>query len=100
MPTTLWTMPTPSANLGHGMELEKNSQVPLQSTIFGLIEAEMRNAMLSNVKQEYAFRVIDPAVVAQKRNWPNRALFALLGLFLGGVAGICWVFMRPARATR
>jgi uncharacterized protein involved in exopolysaccharide biosynthesis len=81
-------------------ELQKNSQVPLQSTIFSLIEAEMRNAMLSNVKQEYAFRVIDPAVVAQKRSWPNRAVFAVLGLFLGGVAGICAAFMRPARATR
>ncbi len=26
MPTTLWSMPTPSANLGHGMELEKNDR--------------------------------------------------------------------------
>jgi uncharacterized protein involved in exopolysaccharide biosynthesis len=81
-------------------ELEKNSQVPLQSTIFGLIEAEMRNAMLSNVKQEYAFRVIDPAVVAQKRSWPNRALFAVLGLFLGGMVGLGVVFLRPSKTPR
>ena len=81
-------------------ELEKNSQVPLQSTIFGLIEAELRNAMLSNVKQEYAFRVIDPAVVAQKRNWPNRALFAALGLFIGGVIGTFAAFLRPSPRGR
>jgi uncharacterized protein involved in exopolysaccharide biosynthesis len=68
-------------------ELQKNSQVPLQTTIFGLIEAEMKNAMLANVRQEYAFKVIDPAVMAEKRSWPNRLLFAVLGLFVGGVIG-------------
>jgi uncharacterized protein involved in exopolysaccharide biosynthesis len=46
------------------------------------------------VKQEYAFKVIDPAVVAEKRSWPNRSLFALLGLFAGGVIGTFAAFLR------
>jgi uncharacterized protein involved in exopolysaccharide biosynthesis len=75
-------------------ELQKNSQVPLQTTIYSLIEVELRNTMLANVKQEYAFKVIDPAVVAEKRSWPNRSLFALLGLFAGGVIGTFAAFLR------
>jgi uncharacterized protein involved in exopolysaccharide biosynthesis len=81
-------------------ELEKNSQVPLQTTIYGLIEAEMKNAMLANVRQEYAFRVIDPATVAEKRHWPNRLLFALLGLFAGLVIGTFAAILRSPAARR
>jgi uncharacterized protein involved in exopolysaccharide biosynthesis len=82
-------------------ELEKSSQVPLQATIFSLIESEMKNAMLANVRQEYAFRVIDPATAPEKRSWPNRTLLALLGAFAGFVVGTFLVFARsvqPARA--
>lgn len=64
-------------------ELEKSSQVQLQASIYSLIEAQMQNAMLASVKLEYAFKVIDPATVAERRSWPNRLLFAILGLGLG-----------------
>jgi uncharacterized protein involved in exopolysaccharide biosynthesis len=69
-------------------ELEKSSQVQLQASIYSLIEAQMQNAMLASVKLEYAFKVIDPATVAERRSWPNRLLFAILGLGLGAVAGM------------
>jgi uncharacterized protein involved in exopolysaccharide biosynthesis len=79
-------------------ELGKSSQVQLQATIFSLIESQMQNAMLANVKVEYAFRVIDPATVAEKRYWPNRLLLAVLGLFAGGLIGIFLAVGRnPAR---
>jgi uncharacterized protein involved in exopolysaccharide biosynthesis len=80
-----------------GDELEKNSQVQLQTTIYGLIEAEMQNAMLANVKQEYAFRVIDPAKVPEKTHWPKRLLITLLGFAAGLVIGtLAAVFRTPA----
>ena len=69
-------------------EVGKSSQVQLHATIFSLIESQMQNAMLANVKVEYAFRVIDPATAAEKRHWPNRLLLAVLGLFAGGMIGI------------
>jgi uncharacterized protein involved in exopolysaccharide biosynthesis len=81
-------------------ELQKNSQVQLQTTIYGLIEAEMSNAMLANVKQEYAFKVIDPATVPQWKHWPNRLLFALLGLGSGLVIGTFAAVLRPSTPGR
>ena len=53
--------------------------------------------MLANVRQEYAFRVIDPATAPEKRSWPNRTLLALLGAFAGFVVGTFLVFVRSDR---
>jgi uncharacterized protein involved in exopolysaccharide biosynthesis len=80
-------------------ELQTSSQVPLQSTIYSLIEVQMQNSMLANVNQQYAFRVIDPAVVPEKRYWPNRLVFAVLGLFAGLVIGTFWAFLRAPRGA-
>lgn len=80
-------------------EIGKSSAVPLQATLYGLVEAEMKNAMLASVRQEYAFRVVDPALVSEKPNWPNRLLFAVLGFGLGLVIGTLVAVLRaPARS--
>lgn len=80
-------------------ELGKSSAVPLQATLYGLVEAEMKNAMLASVRQEYAFRVVDPALVSEKPSWPNRLLFAVLGFGLGLVIGTLVAALRaPARS--
>jgi uncharacterized protein involved in exopolysaccharide biosynthesis len=81
-------------------ELQKNSQVQLQTTIYRLIEAEMQNAMLANVKQEYAFKVIDPATVAERRHWPNRLLLTLLGLGAGLMIGTLAAVVRASATSR
>lgn len=69
-------------------QLEKTSTVEVREAVFGLIEAEMKNAMLANVRDEYAFRVIDPAVVPEERFKPKRRLLILAGLALGFLLGI------------
>ncbi len=80
-------------------ELQTNSQVQLQTMIYGLIEAEMKNAMLANVKQEYAFKIIDPAKVPERTHWPKRLLLALLGFSVGLVIGTFAAVFRSS-ATR
>lgn len=77
--------------------LEKSSQLPVQSTIYGMIEAELKDAMFANVRQDYAFRVIDPATVPEFKYWPNRLLFGLLGLFVGLAAGLVAAILRASR---
>ena len=66
-------------------ELEKTSFVELQKAIYSLIEQEVRRAMFANVREEYALKVLDPPLVpdADDYVWPNRFLFAVLGLFVG-----------------
>lgn len=70
-------------------ELEKTSIVELRQSIFGLIEEQIATAMVANVRAEYAFRVLDPAIPPDRDRqvWPKRKLIVVLavatGIFFG-----------------
>lgn len=69
-------------------ELEASSAVEVRNAVFRLIEAEMKNAMLANVKEEYAFKIIDPAVVPEDHYWPKLGLLIVLGGAGGLIVGV------------
>lgn len=77
-------------------QLRDTNEVELRTAAFSLMEAEMKNAMLSAVRTEYAFEVIDPAVAPERMHWPNRILLAVVGFFAGMAAGVVFVFARRA----
>lgn len=77
-------------------QIDASTAVELRSVLYMLVETEMKNAMLANGKVEYAFKVIDPAVVAEKRHSPNRLLIVLLGSAAGLVLGVLTAFLRRA----
>ena len=71
-------------------ELQKASILNLREAIYVLVQDQINKIMLANVRKEYAFKVIDPAVVADEGAfvWPNRILLTSLGLFVGLSIGI------------
>lgn len=77
-------------------QLQETTEVELRDAVVGLMEIEMKKAMLSTVRTEFAFEVIDPAVAPEKRRWPNRALIAVLGFAAGLMGGVVWAFVRRA----
>lgn len=77
-------------------QLAATNEVELKAAVFSLMESEMKNAMLATVRSEYAFEVLDPAVVPQKKFWPNRGLLAALGLAAGMMLGVIAAFLRRA----
>ena len=60
----------------------------------------MKNAMFANAKSEYAFKVIDPAVIAEKKDRPNRLLMVLIGLCAGILLGILAAVVRNSMSDR
>ena len=78
-------------------QLQGTTVVELRDAVTELMEGEMKNAMLSAVKADFAFEVIDPAVAPEKKRWPNRALLAALGFATGFLIGLLWVFVRRAK---
>lgn len=68
-------------------QLAQTSSVEVQQAIYRLIEAETKNKMIASTREEYAFKVIDPAVVPEKRVGPRRGLIVLFGVVLGSIAG-------------
>jgi hypothetical protein len=71
-------------------ELQKASILNLREAIYVLVQDQINKIMLANVRKEYAFKVIDPAVVADEGAfvWPNRVMLISLGLIVGLPIGI------------
>lgn len=80
-------------------EVRTTGNKEMRDAVYSLIEAQMKKAMIANVTEEYAFRIIDPAVVPEKRNTPRRALIVILGLFAGLSLGIFVGLIRGAVGT-
>ncbi len=75
-------------------QISQTSVLEMQQMLYGLIEDETKKTMLANVRAEYAFKVIDPAVVPEKKIKPKRALIAILGMVLGFLFALFFVFFR------
>jgi uncharacterized protein involved in exopolysaccharide biosynthesis len=85
------------------VELEKTSIVGVRQAIYGLMEAQVNTIMLANVREEYAFRVIDPPSVPEEedRIRPKRTIMTAIGLALGLMAGIlCALVLGPKRLSQ
>jgi uncharacterized protein involved in exopolysaccharide biosynthesis len=75
-------------------QLESTQLVEMQRVFYDLIESQTRVSMLADVREEYVFQVIDPAVVPDERIAPKRSLIAVLGTLLGGMLAVVAVLVR------
>lgn len=69
-------------------QLEKTSIVELQQVLNHMVEAEMKESILANINEEYAFRLIDPAAAPEEPFRPKVAPMVVLGAVLGLMGGI------------
>ena len=65
-------------------QVSKTSLADLQTVFFELIQSQTETVMLAEVRPEYVFKTIDPAVVPEAKSRPSRALICVPGHFLGG----------------
>ena len=50
--------------------------------------------MFANVRDEYVFKTIDPALVSEEKFKPKRALICIFGTLLGCFIGVTIVLIR------
>lgn len=50
--------------------------------------------MLANVRDEYVFKTVDPAVVAEKKIKPKRIMIIITGMILGLLLSVIILFIR------
>jgi uncharacterized protein involved in exopolysaccharide biosynthesis len=74
-------------------QIEATLLTDLQSMFFELIQQQTETIMLAKVRQEYAFKTIDPAVVPEEKSEPKRALICVLGTLLGCMLAVLWVLV-------
>jgi len=75
-------------------ELGETNLSSMQQVFYQLIEKQIQTIMLANVRPEYIFQVLDPAVVPEQKDAPSRALICIVGTFLGGFLSLLFVFIR------
>lgn len=81
-------------------ELEKSNVIEIRQATFNLIEAQTKKIMVANVREDYAFRVVDAAVAPEKRVRPKRALIVVLGVMVGAMLGALAAFKHSAASGR
>lgn len=81
-------------------KLSKNSNVQgLSSTFASLMEEQIKTLMLTEVRKDYVFKVIEPPVVPELKSKPKRAIIIVVAGFVGGVIGIIIVLFRSGRSA-
>lgn len=75
-------------------ELNKTSLSNMQQVFYQLIEKQTQTIMMANVRPEYIFQILDPAVVPEQKAKPSRALICLIVTFLGGFLGVGFILVR------
>ncbi len=66
-------------------EVEKTRIVELQQAIYFMIEEQINIQTMANIRQEYAFRVISPAIAPELDQYSSpRHTFIFIGALLGG----------------
>ena len=75
-------------------QVANTSLADLQAMFFELIQSQTEIVMLAEVRPEYVFKTIDPAVIPEEKSKPSRALICVLGTLLGGMLGVVVVLIR------
>lgn len=75
-------------------QIGKTNIVEQKTLLYQLIEDQAKTLMFAEVRDEYIFKTIDPALVSESKFKPKRALIVMLGIFLGGLLTVMVVLIR------
>ena len=75
-------------------QIDQTPLTELRKLFYNLIQSQTETMMLANVREEYVFKTIDPAIVPEKKSEPKRALICVLGTLLGGFLALIYVLVR------
>jgi uncharacterized protein involved in exopolysaccharide biosynthesis len=77
-------------------QLARTQLVQLRTALTRVLEEELKRQMLAEVNDEYAFRIVDPAVPSDADDFvsPNRLILSLLGLLVGITIGFLVIAVR------
>jgi len=83
-------------------EANETSTVAAREAISRLMEAQIKQRMLANVTEEYAFRVVDRALPADKDDpvRPQKLILIVAGILIGLVVGAAAALSAPGPLSR
>jgi len=79
--------------------LDKTAVVTMRDTIGKLVESELKKQMMATGNKDYAFRIVDPAVIPEHKVAPKRSIFAVFGAAFGSLIWLLIVSLRDRNKT-
>lgn len=79
-----------------------NNQIPqtnladIKSILFQLIEEQTKTMMLVNVRDEYIFKTVDPAIAPEQKTKPQRSVICIFGTLMGVALSVGLLLFRNA----
>tara|TARA_B100001750_G_scaffold247279_1_gene272469 strand:- start:2767 stop:3723 length:957 start_codon:yes stop_codon:yes gene_type:complete len=80
-------------------ELEKTTMTDARQMLFGLIAQQTQKIMLANAKEDYVFKIIDPAIPPEFRIKPKRKTMVITGTLIGGFLSFLFAVFYENRRT-
>ena len=71
----------------------------MKAVFYELIEQQLQTVMLANVREEFFFQTIEPAVTPEMKSSPNRPLIVVLGCALGVFFGLMYCLLSAVLAS-
>jgi uncharacterized protein involved in exopolysaccharide biosynthesis len=75
-------------------QIAQTNVADIRSILYKLVEEQAKTIMFAEVRDEYVFKTIDPALVSEEKAKPKRAVICVLGTMLGGMLGVMFVLIR------
>lgn len=61
-------------------QLEKTDVAQMRSVFYTIIEEQTKQMLLAEVREDFAFKIIESPIVAERKDSPSRAVIAILAL--------------------
>lgn len=71
-------------------QLGKAGTIEVRQALYSLIEAESKKIAVAHAREQFAFKVIDPAVAPRKKIRPNRVAILIAGFLAGLIVSGIW----------
>lgn len=75
--------------------LEKEREVKLRETVYDALVAQYEKARLAAADPGPQLKIVDQAVVPERKSGPPRQLMTIGGWFIGLIVGIVWLTVAP-----
>jgi uncharacterized protein involved in exopolysaccharide biosynthesis len=80
-----------------GAEAARTTIVEARQAIYSLMQNEINKQMVARGREDYALKVLDPAVPAERAASPEKVVWVLVGAFIGGLLSAGYVLVRADR---
>ena len=75
-------------------QIEKTKINHVETVLYQIIEEQMKTIMFAEIREQYAFKTIDPAQIPEQKSGPKRAMIVILWTIFGTIISVFVVLIR------